>query len=387
MTSFPITHILYLAEREGRLPLSGAENHLWVLLPEQVARGHRVVLLVVLWGGGAFRVARRKLEELRAAGVDVHEFVEPELPGRVGRRIARLTSLVRLWPFLRRLRRGIVHHHLDFAHAPLVARIAGCRHTVLTIHNDYPWLAQKAGLWFRALGTVVAEFIAISERVRTYVLSVSTLPASRLTTVIYGLPAPDGEPVSRQELGLPRDVYVVGFVGRLTEQKNLDALISAVRGMPDVILAIVGGGPDAGRLAERLRTDGQHNVRLIGPLPDAARVMPAFDVLCLVSNWEGLGLVLIEAMQRGVPIIGSRRGAIPEILGEGSRGLLCEPDAASIRDAIARARREPSMMRERASRAVVEAAQLFSVERMWAETRAVYQRAMTAGERAAPGQD
>ena len=50
--------------------------------------------------------------------------------------------------------------------------------------------------------------------------------------------------------------------------------------------------------------------------------MPLFDVLCLPSKWEGLGLVLVEAMLQAVPVIGSRQGAIPEVLAGGEAGDL-----------------------------------------------------------------
>ena len=67
--------------------------------------------------------------------------------------------------------------------------------------------------------------------------------------------------------------------------------------------------------------------------------MPGFDVLCLPSRWEGLGLVLVEAMLRGVPVVGSRAGAIPEALGHGAYGVLFEPgDEDGLVAAIARAR-------------------------------------------------
>jgi glycosyltransferase involved in cell wall biosynthesis len=84
---------------------------------------------------------------------------------------------------------------------------------------------------------------------------------------------------------------------------------------------------------------------------------------------------LIEAMLRGVAIIGSRAGAIPEILGEGKYGLLFEPgNLAGLIEAIEQARRERDTMSERAQQAGEYARRTFSVEAMTRQTLEVYQR-------------
>jgi len=135
---------------------------------------------------------------------------------------------------------------------------------------------------------------------------------------------------------------------------------------------IVGSGPLRGALEQRIAERSLQNVRLVGNVPDARTLITAFDLFCLPSLWEGLGLVLIEAMLQRVPIAGSSRGAIPEILGHGQFGELFEPTPAGIAAAIAAARDRPERARARADHAYLHAVDLFTVPRMVSETVAVY---------------
>jgi len=124
---------------------------------------------------------------------------------------------------------------------------------------------------------------------------------------------------------------------------------------------------------EALANECGANVRFWGPIPEAWTLMPMFDLFCLPSIFEGLGLVLVEAMLQRVPIVGSQRGAITEILGGGRYGRLCEPDAESIAAAISSARSEQDQMRQLAQVAYEHARTAFAVPRMVAETIEQYE--------------
>jgi glycosyltransferase involved in cell wall biosynthesis len=107
--------------------------------------------------------------------------------------------------------------------------------------------------------------------------------------------------------------------------------------------------------------------------------MPAFDLLCLPSQHEGLGLVLVEAMLRQVPVAGSRAGAIPEILGNGEYGLLFEAgDPGALAATLEAAADDNRGLAERAERALAHARETFSVETMTRRTLAVYRAALAA---------
>jgi glycosyltransferase involved in cell wall biosynthesis len=105
-----------------------------------------------------------------------------------------------------------------------------------------------------------------------------------------------------------------------------------------------------------------------------------FDVFCLPSTWEGLGLVLLEAMFRGVPIIGSRAGAIPEILDNGNYGLLFQSgDAEGLRRAIIKAHEDPEALARLALSARLYAEKNFRVETMIKKTIEVYKAVLAEG--------
>jgi glycosyltransferase involved in cell wall biosynthesis len=103
--------------------------------------------------------------------------------------------------------------------------------------------------------------------------------------------------------------------------------------------------------------------------------MAAFDVFALSSRWEGLGLVLLEAMSRGVPIAATRGGAIPEVLAGGELGLLSDVgDAAGLRANIQAFRDDPALRADFAERGKRAIRERYSVAAMVKATTAVYVR-------------
>lgn len=117
----------------------------------------------------------------------------------------------------------------------------------------------------------------------------------------------------------PTDRPRVLFVGRLSRAKNVDVLLDALRGLP---CTVVGDGPERAALEARAGAE----VTFVGGV-DFERVLGFYethDVLVLVSETEGWPKAIVEAMAFGLVCIGSDRGLIPQILGEG-RGLVVPP--------------------------------------------------------------
>ena len=218
----------------------------------------------------------------------------------------------------------------------LAARLAGCRRLVMTIHNDEPFYRTPAAeVLVPPLVASGVRFVAITEHLRQYlVTAVRPSPGERDDHRVRRAGARRTARRRASELGLADSDFVVGFVGRLTRQKNIQLLIRAMALRPDVTCVVVGEGQLRAELEELARTLDCSNVRFIGAQPDAARLMPLFDVFCLPSMWEGLGVVLLEAMLQDVPIVGSRAGAIPEVL---DRGTVRDADRSRVRG-IARQR-------------------------------------------------
>jgi 1,2-diacylglycerol 3-alpha-glucosyltransferase len=181
-----------------------------------------------------------------------------------------------------------------------------------------------------ALDAVVVPSTAMRQRLEAYGVSV---PMQVLPT---GIPlaqfaAGDG-PAFRRRHGIAEGRRMALFVGRVAHEKNigflLDALVHARRIQPDLLLVIAGEGPAMGELKQKAIALGVHDaVKFIGYL-DRARALPdcyaAADVFVFASRTETQGLVLLEAMAAGLPVIALAEMGTTDILAPG-RGAFSPP--------------------------------------------------------------
>lgn len=267
----------------------------------------------------------------------------------------------------------------------MAARLAGCPKVVMTIHNDERWFANfLARLWLRWLDSGIIRYIAISERVRNYYLNMSGIDPQKMERIYYGLEmdkARTDKKAVRLKYNIPTTRYVIGFVGRLVFQKNVELLVEAARLFPEEHFAIVGDGS----LRDKLRRMAKDlsNVQFLGYQPDGRELISCFDLFCLPSRFEGLGLVLVEAMQQGTPILASNAGAIPEILGYGKYGFLFESE--DLKDLTARLQfvlDNPQLVLDMAAGAEEYARTTFDISRMAVQTSEVYVGVLNLSEKA-----
>jgi glycogen(starch) synthase len=162
------------------------------------------------------------------------------------------------------------------------------------------------------------------------------------------------------------------FVGRLyPEQKGLDPLIRAFARLPVELglrLRLVGedwgGRALVARLARSLGVEDR--VTMTGPVSrqELLREYSNADLFVLPSLFEPYGIVLTEAMAAGLPIVASRVGGIPEVVGEGEDALLCPPaDPVALADAIEQLARDGAL-RSRFAEAGLQRVQQFSWDRV-----------------------
>jgi glycosyltransferase involved in cell wall biosynthesis len=153
---------------------------------------------------------------------------------------------------------------------------------------------------------------------------------------------------------------VVLCVCRFYPRKRVGVLLDAAARLrahiPGLQVRIIGRGPEEARLRRRAVELGlERTVRWLGDVSQAelAREYQTCDVFCLPSVQEGFGIVFLEAMAAGKPIVAARVAAVPEVV---SDGLLVEPESAeALADAIARLHADPALRRDlgaRGSRAV-----------------------------------
>jgi len=120
-----------------------------------------------------------------------------------------------------------------------------------------------------------------------------------------------------KEFGVP-DGFVIGFVGRLSPEKNIPCVLQCAKNLPQHSFVIVGGGPQEGPLKQMAKE--LKNVFFIGERQDVEKFYAAFDVLMLSSSMEGLPLVILEAMVTGTPVVASDVGAVSELVTDGING-------------------------------------------------------------------
>jgi glycosyltransferase involved in cell wall biosynthesis len=197
----------------------------------------------------------------------------------------------------------------------------------------------------------------------------------------------------RAALGLPRDAFLVGLFGRFTQWKGQHVALDAIARVPNAHLVLVGDalfGETA--YARSLRAQAEalgitDRVHFAGFQHDVASWMKAMDVIVHASTQpEPFGLVIIEAMAAGKPVIASNGGAVPEIVRHGENGIIIEPgDASKLAVAINTLQREPEMAGRIAAQGHADAGQHFSIDRYLQQmTRVLFDIATLANRNDAP---
>jgi len=354
--------------------IGGAEQHLLALLPALRAEGIDARFLSLDGGLDADRFHRALDErgipyERVRCGLDL----SPRLASGVARAVRRIAP-------------DVVHTHMVHADAygSLAARVAR-RPFVSTRHNDDRYLLGPFRHVDRGFMRGVARIVAISEAVKRFHIAAG-LPADKLVTIHYGLDEPPRSPseVTPAELNIPDGAPLLLAIGRLIEQKDHATLLRAFARVhetsPDAHLAILGWGrlePDLHRLSAELGLTGSvHIPGRVEPRDWLARA----DVFVHTSRWEGFGIVLLEAMLAGLPVVATRVSAVPEIVVDGETGLLAEPgDAAGIAAAVSALIAAPDRRATFGEAGHARAIQEFSVARMTERTVGVYEAAVTSG--------
>jgi glycosyltransferase involved in cell wall biosynthesis len=149
-----------------------------------------------------------------------------------------------------------------------------------------------------------------------------------------GPPPPDGRGGTlRHELGIASGLRLVVAAGRLVPQKRHELAVDAVARIPDVALLILGDGPLKPSLMRRIEERGlSSRVRLMGVRHDARAILGAAEVVVQPSDWEGLPMVVLEAMSAARPVVATRIRGVQELVRDGIDGLLVAPGDA---DALA----------------------------------------------------
>ena len=364
--------ILHIQKVSG---IAGSEHHLLTLLPALKDFGFEPTMLVL---ADRNNLSAPFIERMRSTGVPtrvipIHHHLDPSLIARLGH-------------WLRRESFELVHTHLlhaDF-YGGLVSSIMGLAR-IASLHNDNPFrrssLLRPVIRWNRRL---FHHVICISRHLAQFAKDVEAVPEEKISVVHYGFQpkrAPSLGSNIRSLLSLPEGKPIVGMVARLTTQKGHSTLLRAMSKLiqqSNVLshLVLVGDGElrsSLEGLVSQLKLDS--HVSFLGYRPDASQLIYDFDIFAHPSRWEGFGLVFLEAMAAGVPIIATRTSAIPEIVEDGETGLLVPvDDGDALSDALSLLLTNGPLRKRMGLAGRRRLEEHFSVQKMVEETAKIYQQ-------------
>ncbi|TWH45300.1 glycosyltransferase family 4 protein [Sporomusa sp. KB1] len=220
----------------------------------------------------------------------------------------------------------------------------------------------------------VNKVIAVSQTVKN---AITIFPSEKIAVVYNGI---DVEKYSaaqpgtlRKELGISPQTKIVGMVGRVNPSKGQETFIQSIPEilckLPDTVFVVIGGGSDE-YISELKRINGA--VNFLGVRNDILGIMRDLDVFVLASWNEPFGLVTVEAMAAGTPVVATNTGGTAEIIIDGESGILIPPkDPAKLAQAIIRVLTD-SELAGKLKTSGMNRAKKFTMRDMAINTRKVY---------------
>ena len=225
---------------------------------------------------------------------------------------------------------SVVHAHLPRAEL-LCALSLKPKSFIVTRHNSEAFFPKCPAILSKLLSRFVLRrsfaSISISKAVANYLKTSGEMSGKQNNHVIY-YGVKDTSVLSRSYPLVVSRPILIGTVSRLVSQKNIPLLLGALKELnsqasPGFDLTIVGCGPLEAKLLSLSADLGiEKMVTWKGQLQEVSSFYSSLDVFVLPSDYEGFGLVLLEAMSQGVPVIARRISAIPEVMGEKHPGLI-----------------------------------------------------------------
>jgi glycosyltransferase involved in cell wall biosynthesis len=327
--------------------LGGAERHV-ADLSNHLARRHDVQVIL--------RRPPPRYASLRHGG-NIASLLRPEILVREAGRLFRDHRIGRL---IREFRPDIIHTHLGDAGKSLRA-IGPKAPLVATLHGEYKDKCYRAH----------DALICVSEWQRR------TIPDSfrgKIETIPNFIPDRADPPKSslrylRRKFDIPDQNFVVGAIGRLAPEKGFDTLLQAFgrAGLGDASLLLVGDGPQRAEL-EALQS---HGVVFAGWQEDPWPFYHLFDLFVMASRYEPFGIVVLEAMQAGTPVLSTRADGPAGILGDNTALLVDCDDVDGMAVALERLTPSPGLRRNLAD-AALEKVRNYSIDAVVPKIEAVY---------------
>jgi len=316
-----VTHVITTIE------MGGAEKQLLVLVEQQVLSGLDVEVL--------YLKARPELKEnFEIVGAKV----DSEFAGLSFRR--------QLLLFRKKMKghSTLIHAHLP--RAELLCSLSFSKNPfVFSRHNAEAFWPNSNKTFSVVLSRFVSvrakRGVAISQAVKDFLISNKEIRQNYpLDVILYGAPKKQNLDMNQvrgfaRQMGEGNSAIKFGTIARLVPQKDFPTLLGAfanlTHSVPNAHLYVVGDGPMSKELQElTMALEISKSVHWLGRTKYIQEFLSNIDVFVLTSIYEGFGLVLLEAMERSLPILAANNSAIPEVLGAQYGGLFPTGDPACL---------------------------------------------------------
>ena len=332
--------------------------------------------------GGAVRVAVEYVKRLPNHHVDAHclflygspGVFQKELGDRahyLGLQDSRdIFKYLRLPQFISAFQPDVIHHHdgllwsqIFTFHHPGIQKVA---HAHLDANRARAFSKSIIAAWLQRQSTDLLVCITEDTR-KSQIQWANYLP--KQTAVLYNgvdfnrfyLATPETKINARSQLGLPQEIPVVGFVGRLhCKMKGTDDFLRVFARLPSSVWGlVVGSGPDIKVLKTLAIALGiSDRVIFTGNLSNPAVAYHAMTAFCLTSNWEPFGLVVAEAMACGVTVVGfTCEGGVKELLTPETGCIIPNRDVEAMARAVMHRIQHPEDWTEQQANAAKRLAQ------------------------------
>ena len=365
MKRIKVLHIVY------SLQLGGAERVVTNYALHHTREVYEPVVVALTQGGPLE-------EDLRAAGVRVYI---------LGKRLGFDPRVIlKLAKIMREERAQVVHVHTPLSNnwGVPAALLSGVRTVIRTEHG----LFRRERTFYVFINAILGLFnrriLACSDGAKKTHVAMDPLSRDKYMTIYNGIDvhryrAHGDTRRLREELGLPEGAPVVGIIGSLIPLKGhriflqMAALITG--GCPDVRFLVVGDGPERGRLEATARGTGLlGKVIFTGVRRDIPELLSLMNVFVLSSHSEAHPLTILEAMAAGKPVVATDVGGNAESVRDGQTGFIVPPnDPRALHEKVAELLGDPALAARMGESGRERVTREFSVEKMIAETEAVYE--------------
>jgi glycosyltransferase involved in cell wall biosynthesis len=378
----------------ARLNMGGPAIHVANLAAGLQTRGYQTTLVAGTLARGEDSMAF-VAERLGVDVVSVPEMEREVAPLLDARSAGRLATIIR------ELRPHVLHTHT--AKAGAIARaaavLAGDARPPIVVHTFHGhvlkgYFGPARTAFFRHVERTLARgsdvLVAVSPEVRDDLVELGVAPREKFTVVRLGIPLEERLGDATVDLdyralyGIPRDAFVVGWVGRMTGVKDAGAVLEIVRATRDLgveaVACLVGDGPDREALEQQAFDLGiARHTYFVGYQPDVAGYYRLFDVFVLPSVNEGTPVSAIEALASGTPVVANRVGGVPDVVRHGVDGFLVEPgDVAQAAARVADLAQDQSLRAQLAASGRERVLRRYSVERLVDDVDRLYRSLLEA---------